>query len=357
MKIDFNQIKKVKVIECFFCILMILIAFYAMGVKYLSKYFNYIDEIFTIFFISTAIVKTLIAKKINLNKYDKMIAVLLMLLMIIGVIGNCISVYQEDIIQILVDMLSYCKLFGVYLAAKIMFEEKNTERYYIMAEYFVKLILFLMSTVLILNQILNLGFANTFKKYGLPIYSLGGHPSFAAAVAVACISILLLDYKKNIKWIIIGVILVIFTWRVKAFVYVAIMLIYIFINNGKKKKKVKGLIISGIVSLLIAGKKFFQYFLVDGASRGTALKSGLKLAKLFFPLGSGFATFGSVTSINSYSKAYEILNLTEKYGFMKNAGSFVGDGRLGNSDWTVWLNWHNNLFCYFDFNVYKYQQN
>lgn len=321
------KIIRLNIKEILFLILIALMVFYSFVVQYISPYFNYVDDLFTAIFILIAIIKTVMRpNEKRLNKYDKYLLIFGTILMLLGLIGNFISGYQTNVKAILTDLLAFCKWFGVYLAGMVILEVKKADRYYEVAEYFSKIILFIMLIILISTQIFHWDLADEYSRYGLPIYTLGGHPSFAAAIGACCISILLLNYSKNKKWILLGLILTMFTWRIKAIAYVILMIIFLIFNRDKKDFSIKKLAIYAVIAIVIASKYIVNYFFDLTASRGVALKASIELASKFFPIGSGFATFGTVGSTMSYSGAYEAVGINTRYGFMENASAFVGDG-------------------------------
>lgn len=352
MKDYAKKILNLKVNEFIFLIFIFLMIFYGFESKYISKYFSYIDEIFTIVFIGSAVIKKLFNKnkENKLKKDDKKILLFLFCLMIIGIIGNIISKYQTNYLAVAIDILSYTKFFGVYLAGLINFNIEKSERYYEIAEYFTKFLLIIISIIFIGNQFFDWCKANQYSRYGLPIYTLGGHPTYAAAVCTGCLSILLINPNKNKIWIFIALILIFFTLRMKAIAFVAIMSMLIILKKLDKKFSINILVISVILAIVLARNYIKAYFFTDSASRRMALQGAIMLAKMFFPIGCGFATFGTSASIITYSKAYDITGLNNRYGFRIDASSFVGDGRMGNSDRTIWCNWYcdndNDYFFY-----------
>lgn len=324
MKKYVNKILHLKVKEIIYLIILFLMVFYSFGVNYLSKYFSYIDDIFTVGFIFWAIIKSHNNKK--LNKYEKCMILLNFVLLCIGLIGNIISGYQTDYKSIIVDIISCLKWFGIYLAGLVIFKDKYGDRYYKIADSFVKFILIIMLIIFLCNQIFHFGLGREYTRYGLPIYTLGGHPSYAASVASVCLSILLINYSKNKKWICLAFVLVLFTLRMKAIAYACVIILFIILKKFNKKFSIKMLIVAGLVSVILARSYITNYFFTSDASRSMALQGALKLARTFLPIGSGFATFGSAASTISYSKAYEVVGLSSRYGFRIDASSFVGDG-------------------------------
>ena len=337
-----NRLLKLTVSETLFIILIFSTIFYSFGIKYCSKYFNYMDDFLFIMLFGLALLKIIMKKnKKKLNNYDKIIIFFMLLLVIEGILGNIISNYQNSIQAIIIDIFTTFKFFGVYISCKILFKEKKAERNYKIAEYVSKIVLILMLCITILNTICDWKLAEKYTRFGINSYSLGGHPTFAAAIACCCVSILLSNYKKNKKWVFLGLILTAMTLRIKAIAYVLIMIIILLSKKGEKSFQARNLVIYGFIAIIIAHKYIINYFFDITASRGAAMIASLKLAVKYFPIGSGFATFGTVQSIKSYSKAYEVLGLNNRYGFMKNAGAFSGDG-----GWATYIGQYGFIGCF-----------
>ncbi len=319
---------KLRLREVLFLILMLSIIFYTLGSEYISGNFQYIDDIFTIFFISIAILKCFFKKnREKLNIYDEYLIISGILFLLIGLIGNYISKYQTNINVIFVDILSFLKWFAIYVSGIIIFKTKNANRYFDIAEFFSKFILIIIVLLSTCNIVFEWNIGETSLRYGMPILvTLGSHISLVAAVTCGCISILLVDYKKNKKWVLLGMIIDILTLRVKAIGYVVIIMMCLLFNKNKKKFSLKKLFIYAFIAIIVAQSSISGYFLKENGSRGLALKASFKIASEFFPIGSGFATFGTVASVKSYSKAYSKVGLSSRFGFREGQASWVGDG-------------------------------
>ena len=314
--------------ELAFLIIILSMVFYSFLEK-IIPFVNYIDDVFTVIIILVAIGKFIInikKKKEKYDKNDKYIVIFLILLIFIGLIGNIVSKYQTSLTSIIIDIISFLKLAGVYLAGLVLFNNEKGEHYYTIAKYFSKIILIIITFIAIGNLVFNWGMSPKYARFGIEPYTLGGHPSFASAITCCCLSILLVEYKENRIWIILGLILTALTLRMKAIGYVVLMCLIIPFYKNKKEFKLRSLIVYGLIAVLLTKDYIIAYFFDESASRGVALISSIKLALEFLPLGAGFATFGTTGSTMNYSKAYSVLGIDDRYGFREDASSFVGDG-------------------------------
>lgn len=320
MKIKFYRLNIIEIFIFFFMIIFIL-----MGLlkRFYSNYFGYTDELLMMFLILIYIGNVLINKKIKVKKETKKIILGYFTLLLIGLAGNLISKAQIDKYAIVIDFFSWLKFFGVIAIIDSLITNDNLEKYYY---YLIKLCKFSIVygfVIYILTFFNIIEFDNT-VRYGVLALTIGGHPSFSCALYALCASVLICDYKKNIIWILLSVILCLLTLRSKAFGFIAMLLVLIIIFN--RKLKIKNILIAGIVVLAISWKPISFYYLNSQASRAVLLNTSFKIAKDYFPFGSGFGTFGTIMSSYHYSNIYIDYGLSNRYGFSKAYSDWVGDG-------------------------------
>lgn len=324
--------KKNTIFSTIFFVLISLLIFYGFLSKYVSKVFNYIDEVMVLFLIFGMIYALIKKQKIVFNKNEKAIIFITFLLFIIGGTGNLISGYQNSIIHILIDAFSFLKFPMTYICLTKIIETnayKINKRIYEKTIIFCKIITIIIFLLVISNYIFKLNIAPGHGRYGLLSYSLGGHPTFAAAVCCFIASIFMIKPSNNYIWIVVNILLCAATLRTKAIAWGVLIILFLIVYKEEKintKKIIKMCTLGGIIALLLGFNSIKFYFLDQSGSRNNALVGAIKIANQYLPIGSGYATFGTLSSINSYSEAYFFTGLSDKWGFMKDAGSFVGDG-------------------------------
>ncbi|MDR1491160.1 MAG: hypothetical protein LBT05_00315 [Planctomycetaceae bacterium] len=293
--------------------------------NYVHETFSYIDELFAILICGCAIFEFCV-KKIKLNQYEISFVVLCFLLIIIGFLGNLFSEYQANKFAMLTDCLSWLKLFVVFPCLNILINPENGKKYYTIALHYTKFFIIVMFMLVIVNLVHLLPIDDKYDRFGLPAFAFGSHPTFTAAITCGFLSLLLFDYKKNFFWIVLSCIITIATLRIKAIVYICIVAMMILFVGNKKSLEWKHLVMAFLMCILIASNQISYYFFDSEMSRAAAFLASLKIAMSFFPIGSGFATFGTLASGQYYSEAYYIYGLSDKFGFSPEAYSFVGDG-------------------------------
>ena len=246
-----------------------------------------------------------------------------MLLIIIGFIGNLVSEYQNSTGAIIIDMFSWLKFFGTFALLYEIININKIEKYFKLMD---KLAKFFVILGYIIYVLILIGKIFAGSRYGIQVFYLGGHPSFACAFYATIISFLMHDHKKNIIWIILAMILELLTLRSKAFGFCfLVVLLVIFL---RKKISFNKIFIAMLGVVFFVWERISYYFLDVTASRAVALITSFKIFKNFFPIGSGFATYGTVMSGTFYSKAYYIYGLSNRWGFSTVNSSFIGDGGL-----------------------------
>lgn len=317
--------KKLEKLNTILIICLLVLTIFSTPLKSLLNInFNYSDELLTIYILCICIYK-FIKKELVLSKNDMFIIFLLVLIDLIGLIGNIVSKYQTSLFAILVDVLGWQKLVVTYIGFKDLINKSKVEKYYEIINIISKIIIILGCIFEVLNLFNIVVLAPEHKRFGINAFSIMGHPSMSCAIFAFIICWMLREPQKNMLWIIISLLLEIATLRTKAFAFCgAVILCYIFSRDNKKL--VAKLICLGSVMLLIAMSSIKFYFLDPNASRAKALNVSIKIANSMFPVGSGFGTYGSKMAGEYYSSVYEKYELSNIYGFTENNSSFIGDG-------------------------------
>ena len=100
-----------------------------------------------------------------------------------------------------------------------------------------------------------------------------------------------------------------------------------------------------IIALIIAIPSINYYFIkIDDSARSRLLQTSFLIANDHFPLGSGFATFGSQYSGIEYSPIYKIYDIEDTYGLVEGDTQFVSDsfwpmilGQFGYSGLIIYI--------------------
>ena len=157
-----------------------------------------------------------------------------------------------------------------------------------------------------------------------------GHPTTLAAVCIFLISCIFLLYKKekkNFIYVVMILLVLLSTLRLKAIsasLIIAILIMYILLT--KKKINIAKFLIFGVIAFIIAFDQInYYYFEIDGSARKQLTVKSFEIAEDYFPIGTGFGTYGSYMSTVNYSEVYYRYNLNEIYGLQKGKTWFAAD--------------------------------
>ncbi len=122
-------------------------------------------------------------------------------------------------------------------------------------------------------------------------------------------------------------------------------------------------IIIGVIILIVAG--WFQietYILNENAPRRLFFEYAFKTANNYFPLGSGFGTFGSDQAARNYSQLYYQYGFNKLFGMTPEDGSFLSDtfwpmaiGQFGWVGGILYISAYIMIFLSFKNNKYNSQ--
>ena len=322
----------------FYLILLLFLAFQPVfgGV---IPIFNYLDEGIAVFSVIAFLMDFL--KHGKMRKKDLVTIFLLMFFVFIGIWGNRKSDLAFGNIAILEDILAFTKLYLVYLMfSHINVSEKTKEK---LGSYIFKIsagLAVLMFSCALITQVFNFGMGhdprhgllsfrfifenapalNSFFYFFMPLFSCVIYRNGKFRKHATLIAIMLAT-----SWFL--------TLRSRAMVFSIIYLVvYFFIFNKPKKIESisikKRYFICGMVAAVLMGWDTFLHYFVNNEREVRFIMSRmcLVLAEKFFPLGSGFATFGSEASRKYYSSAYSMLGISNIWGISQDTGaSFVLD--------------------------------
>ena len=288
--------------------------------------FQYVDEIIAVwsFFV---IIYDLYINNFRMSKDDLETILLLCILSIIGIISSIRFEYQTLKISF-IQFLLFIKFYLVYLAfanLKIRnVSDKNKKKICKNIKFILLFLLFFT----ILNYVFKIwpaGYRHNIMVNNL-FYS---HSTYLVAVVVYLMcSLNIFSSKDKIEWkyIIISMLIVTSTLRVKGILFVAlsIAILFYFMKN-KKKLSIEKTIFLMIFLLIIGWNQFENYFLNDTQARNVLLNKSFIIAYDHFPFGTGFGTYGSFMSSENYSPLYYKYGLSNIYGLQPTYNKFICD--------------------------------
>lgn len=319
-----NERQEKRIYYIFIVIVYILI-FQNLLQNYIGflRYFDEILAVCAVPFITCAFLKR--NPKIVKTK-DLIIFLMLIIIGIVGIYSNIKYKYQPINI-VLSDMIVFYKFFLVYYLFRIFNKNKIIDKYSKKILRHIKRIIIFFFVLTIANYIFHL-FPSDYR-YGIMVNRLFyEQPTNLVATSVFLMGALIYFEKKiNIKYILPLIIVLVSTLRMKAFIFVVVFLIiFLYVGIFNKKINFSKIIIIIVLCLILAFDQIQYYFLgADDIARTVLLNTSIEIAGKYFPIGTGFATFGSHFSAISYSPVYTIYNIQNIHGLSRNSSFYISD--------------------------------
>lgn len=291
------KISKGKLIGVF-CVLM-----FVLGNTIISDYLtiiNYFDELFGLIGFLLIFLYPGRSKK----TFKKYIA---LYLVFIGITftGNLVYNYQSYQL-VFQDILANSKFFGSIITAYFIFYNYKFEGYNLQG--IAKRITCVLFVLLVFDVLFHI-FPSDELRYGIrPTQLFYCVPTYFAGVLGFLVALLSLkNTKQNIVYIIMNLCMLISTLRSKAFFVVVTYLFLLWhIKIRKKKLKVMQMVMLGLAGVLLAWNQIYFYYIeLSGASARSVLTiKSIEIAKDYFPIGVGFASYASHAAALAYSPVY-----------------------------------------------------
>lgn len=299
---------------------------------------NYLDESITILaFIAMMFIKMSRSEKSIIKKdvFFQLCSIIIMVFL--GVISNIVYEYVTNVSLIFRDAIGLLKFFITFYSLDFVFNQYNHSK-----KTVIKLAKFMTSVIFlfgIISLFVDIGMGNAIR-YGLRSYQfVYGYYNVLVFIEVLLIAVLMQDVNVNKIYYCMAFASLALTIRTKAFIMIAVALLFLFLDlkhknsvlYGSFTKKIKFIFPIIIVTFFIARNKITEYLSwgVYNSIRIGALYTGFKIMRDHFPLGSGFATYGTSLSYSSQSPLYSSYNeinysvmMDPKYGYATMSDTF-----------------------------------
>lgn len=276
--------------------------------EFIAKVLNYTDEIIGVIMIVIVLFKAMKAE-ITLLKFERFMLIFMFIFEIFGIISAFVYKYQ-DIGYSFVDAYTCAKFFIYYICARLLTQGKLTDKYFFSINGICKFIAVIFFVFALHDAFMSPWWpVGDYRVFTHSVALFFYIPDALARASITVIFVLAYNYryyKRNIYYIMMLTVVMILTFRTKAIV--AVFVLYIFYIYFIKFK-FKSLIPIGVAT--VAGASYFgydslnfYYVEVEGSARNILTRDSITLAKNFFPLGTGFGSYGSRMASQNYSKLY-----------------------------------------------------
>ncbi len=313
-------------------IILISLFYFMIFQNVLENYFNIfgiLDEAMSAAIVIIAIINILSSrKKYVICKNNKKILVSVLALIIIGIIGNLKTDYQT-MIPALKDAVCVLKGIITYVFIPLCLSNLNLDEYLTTMNNHLKFITGLVFLTVIANLLFDIFpyYEIRFVRKSQQIYFT--HPTYLASFSVIIIILLsvnLREHEENKKYIILMLLVLASTLRFKSIAFIPIYM-YLYYIVFKKQRKLQ-LLDVGILCVLggvFAISQVMEYFNNPDWARNVLTMNSLNIAKDNFPIGTGFGTYASWASGESYSNIYYDYNISTTWGISPDFYEFIAD--------------------------------
>lgn len=312
--------------------ILILIFFFRESIGKVFLSVQYMDEILTL------IVMILLLFKIKEIYVDKEFSsywigsyLPIFIILLLGIFSNYFSDLEVPFWFSLVDALGLIKLplvfsfFIFFITDKTKKEIKN-----LLLPIFVIYLLIIFCSLIMFKfnlfpqmQYDNRLGINTFKF----IYNNPGTLNEKLIIISLVLHIIKNKITRTLLYV-IEIIIMFSTMRMNIIltIIIAFMMFVFYQNRDIKKIRIKNIVIVFFTAIIIGRKQIAYYFLGNYSTpRKRLLFDGIYTMNSYFPLGSGFATFGSEQSFQYYSHLYYKYGYNYIWGLSPDTGYYIND--------------------------------
>lgn len=251
----------------------------------------------------------------------------LALLVFWGVTSNLISGVAIGCSPIIIDLYA-CVKFPIALVCMVAVLHER-QRLYRAVEAECRFFVVVLLAFGIANLFIQIGDFGSDPRYGLraSYRFVFGHPEMLVFVCVGIVLVFARDYRRNIRWIFVALMVMCLSLRSKGIAFAAVTLLLVVSWGHRGKLSFIHVLFGALAAIAIGWDQYQYYFMSSGFARTELTKAAVQIANSYFPFGSGFGTYGSNITADSryYSPLYFKYGLSAVYGLIPGDVSFLSD--------------------------------
>lgn len=271
----------------------------------------------------------LVLFRTRIERQDIYTLMVLGIVVVIGFISNLVSGISHDYFSIGIDIVAETKLLFAYFAMKYFLNDEEKKATINMLVPLAKLFTIITFICSIISLFTDIGMSGA-ERYGIRSFNFIFTFSFQyVAVYMLFFGILVCNTKMRNKektyYYAMAIISLVLATKAPPIMF-SIIFIGLAVYFKKHERISPAIMIIGIIILTIAG--WFQietYLLNENAPRHIFFKYAFKTASDYFPLGSGFGTYGSDQAARNYSLLYYRYGFDTLNGMNPENGAFLSD--------------------------------
>lgn len=259
------------------------------------------------------------------------------LFLAVGALGTIVCKLQTRLYPVLIDAFTSGK--GLFCLASALYLARTRA---IKADEFVhmvvaecKLLTLVCFAAVLINLVADVGFGGEGNsRYGVrPFAFVFYHPTIVVYLVTGMAAVLLAHEPKPVKWCTLLCVILVATLRSKAFGEAAVIVLVLLVLGvkGEKAKLRWWHIAIAAAALLVVGWSQLEYYYLSSASSDQArtilTQTSIELANSHFPIGTGFATYGSAITVDPrfYSTLYYKYGFNFVWGLSPEQSGFITD--------------------------------
>lgn len=290
------------------------------------KYSDEIIAVFSIIYIILKLTLTQYRRKCSANTIKIIFA--MCLLIIVGIISNVTAQIQTNWFIIGVDIISNFKIILISIAIYMMINKEISVDILKKLNGISKIFIVLGLFFGIISLFVDLGMRGEYR-YGIYCFNfIFSQAHIYSMFLLFALLVVVFNTKKErtffLYWTLVNIQLILTTKGISILTVACSIFIYFFIYK-KGKINFKIIIPMGIAASVLGGYQINTYLLNDTAPRAVLYLYGMKTAMRYFPIGAGFATFGSDMAAKNYSLLYMQYGFFNRYGMSPDKTSFLND--------------------------------
>ena len=315
------RFRKSTIIACLILLFPIahLIASNLNGV--IATAFSYYDEIvgcMAMLFITVLLVE----KKLSAG--DQIIYGILWIITFIGIVSNILSGVERTVFSILVDIIFLWKPIACYLAFKycaMKYRERIIRTLYPWAKFAV-ILNFVLSVA---GKIVNIGvYGNTDGAY-IFFWNSTYQTAWLIIAGLLIIAANCVSEKDFIKYLIMAIFPLFFIEATMVWSWIIVEISLIVMLGKNKTLKKRYIVFLGAVIFGAFFSEVSYYLFSRTGPRAKLIRGALEVAAEYFPLGSGFATYGSEMASRYYSPIYVAMGWEYSWGLGVVYNQYIND--------------------------------
>lgn len=310
-----------------FVIIIVMVLFVELIFYGMVPFLKYADEVTAIISIMSLAV-WILSYKGKVEKEYKKILLVICIVAAFGFAGNIINSVARSYFAAAVDCLGMVKVFVCVIFVYTYLSENEAKQVVALLYKPAKLFLWVAVIFGVASIFTDIGMGGE-VRYGLRAYSfIFGHAHILAITSISALAIIAsneITQKKLYFYTILTCVCQLLTTKGPSIVW-SIMIFFMFkyyVHN--RKIKLWLIILIAAVGILAGGYQITNYFMNASAPRALLLKYGIETARRYFPLGAGFATYGSDMAKVYYSKLYYQYGFNNIWGMGEYDGMFLND--------------------------------